>query len=72
MERELLSYYQTLLTEPLVDRSQAIKSILKNIPKEVTKDKSEALMRRITQEEVDESLKVTPLGKAPGPDGFTS
>jgi hypothetical protein len=72
MERELLSYYQTLLTEPPTDRSQAIDSILRNIPKEVTKEKNEALMRPITQEEVDQSLKATPLGKAPGPDDFTS
>jgi exonuclease III len=72
MEKELLTYYQTLLTEPPTDRSQAIESILKNIPKEVTKEKNEALMRPITQEEVDQSLKDTQLGKAPGPDGFTS
>jgi hypothetical protein len=72
MEKELLSYYQTLLTEPPTDRSQAIDSILRNIPKEVTKEKNEALMRPITQEEVDQSLKATQLGKALGPDGFTS
>jgi len=30
------------------------------------------MMRPITQEEVDQSLKANPLGKAPGPDGFTS
>jgi hypothetical protein len=29
-------------------------------------------MRPITQEEVDQSLKATALGKAPGPDDFTS
>jgi hypothetical protein len=68
----MLSYYKNLLAEPPVDRSRAIDSILKNIPKEVTKEKNEALMRPITQEEVDQSLRDTPLGKAPGPDGFTS
>jgi hypothetical protein len=67
MERELLSYYQTLLVEPPTDRSQAIDSILRNIPKDLTKEKNEALMRLITQEEVDQSLKATPLGKAPRP-----
>jgi hypothetical protein len=72
VEKELLTYYHSLLTEPPTDRSQAIASILKHIPKEVTKEKNEALMRPITQEEVDQSLKATPLGKAPGPDGFTS
>jgi hypothetical protein len=68
----MLSYYKNLLMEPPTDCSQAINSILKNIPKEVTKEKNEALMRPITQEEVDQSLKDTPLVKAPGPDGFTS
>jgi exonuclease III len=72
VEKELLTYYQSLLTEPPTDRSQAITSILKHIPKEVTKEQNETLMRPITQEEVDQSLKATPLGKAPGPDDFTS
>jgi hypothetical protein len=72
MEKEFLSYYQTLLTEPPTDRSQAIDSILRNIPKEVTKEKNEALMRPITQEEVHQSIMATQLGKDPGPDGFTS
>jgi hypothetical protein len=68
----MLSYYKNLLMEPPTDHSQAIESILKNIPKEVTKEKNEALMRPITQEEVDQSLKDTPLVKSLGPDGFTS
>jgi hypothetical protein len=72
MEKELLTYYQTLLAEPSIGRLPAIESILKNIPKEVTKEKNESLMRPITQEEVDQSLKDTQLGKAPGPNGFTS
>jgi hypothetical protein len=47
-------------------------SIIKNIPKEVTKEKNESLMRPINQEEVDKSLKDTQLVKALGPNGFTS
>ena len=38
IEKEMLSYYKNLLTKPLVDRSRTIDSILKNIPKEVTKE----------------------------------
>jgi hypothetical protein len=71
IEKEILSYYKNLLSEPPIDRSHAIDTILRNIPKEVTKEKNEALMRPITQEEVDQSLRDTPIGKAPGPDGFT-
>ena len=48
IEKEILSYYKNLLTEPPLDRSCAIDSILKNISKEVTKEQNEALMRPIT------------------------
>jgi hypothetical protein len=68
----MLSYYKNLLMEPPTDHLQAINSILKKILNEVTKEKNEALMIPITQEEVDQSLKDTPLGKSPRPDGFTS
>jgi hypothetical protein len=72
IEKELLSYYKNLLTEPPIDRTRAIDSILKHIPKEVTNEQNEVLMHPITQEEVDQALRDTPIGKAPGPDGFTS
>ena len=47
IEKEMLSYCKNLLTKPLVDRSRAIDSILKNIRKEVTKEQNEALMKPI-------------------------
>jgi hypothetical protein len=72
IETELLSYYKILLMEPPIDRSLTIESVLKNIPKEVTKEHNEILMSPITQEEVDQSLRDTPLGKSPGLDGFNS
>jgi hypothetical protein len=68
IEQELLTYYMHLLSEPPIDRTQAIESIIKHIPKEVTKEQNEALMHPITQEEVDQALRDTPVGKAPGPD----
>jgi hypothetical protein len=71
IEKEMLSYYKNLLSEPPVDRSHAIETILKNIPKDFTKENNEALMRLITQEEVDQSLRDTPIGKALGLDRFT-
>ena len=71
IKKEILSYYKNLLSEPPVDHSQAIDTILRNIPKEVTKEKKEALMRPITQEEVDQALRDTPIGKALGLDRFT-
>jgi len=38
IEKEMLSYYKNLLSEPLVDPSHAIDTILKNTPKEVSKE----------------------------------
>jgi len=72
IEKVLLSFYKNLLTEPPIDRSVVIDSILKHIPKEVTKEKNEVLMSHITQEEVYQALKDTPLDKALGSDGFAS
>ena len=72
IEQELISYYKQLLSEPPMDRTQAIESIIKHIPKEVTKEQNEALMCPITQEEVDQALKDTPVGKSLGPDEFTT
>jgi len=65
----MLSCYKNLLSEPPVDQSWAIETILKNIPKEVTKEQNEALMRPITREEVDQALRDTPIGKVVGMDG---
>jgi len=67
----MFSYCKNLLSEPRVDRSREIESILKNIPNKVTKEKNKSLMRPITYVEVDQSPRDTPLSKAPGPDGFT-
>jgi hypothetical protein len=58
--------------EPPTYRSLSIDSILRHIPKEFTKEQNKVLMSPITQEEFDESLMDTPLGKAPWSDGFTS
>ena len=38
----------------------------------VTPEQNATLMRPMTQEEVDQATKSMPLGKAPGPDGFTT
>jgi hypothetical protein len=69
---ELTNYYKELLTETNVDRKATIEKITRHIPTLVTQEKNEALMRPITQEEVDHAVKEMAPGKVPGPDGFTT
>jgi hypothetical protein len=69
---ELTNYYKDLLTETIDDRMPTIDKITRNIPSLITLEHNEALMRPITQEEVDQAVKEMPPGKAPSPDGFTS
>jgi hypothetical protein len=52
MEDELVNYYTNLLSEPILDRSQAINKITQHIPNLITHEQNEALMRPISMEEV--------------------
>jgi exonuclease III len=72
IEEELNRYYQNLLTETKENRNEAITRVTSHIPSLVTPEQNTALMRQITQEEVDQAAKDMPPGKAPGPDGFTT
>jgi exonuclease III len=72
MEATLIRHFQHLLTEPQVDRREAISKITQHVPLLVTPEQNASLLRPITIEEVDQALQETPKCKAPGPDGFTS
>jgi hypothetical protein len=72
IEAELNNYYRDLLTETREDRTATIRRVTSHIPSQVTPEQNAALMRPITQEEVDQAVKYMPSGKAPGPDGFTT
>jgi hypothetical protein len=63
--------YKDLLLEPLVDCTSETKRVTKNIPTLITPYQNVALMKPITQEEVDQVVQDLPKGKAPGLDGFT-
>jgi hypothetical protein len=62
----MVSYYKYLLSETIMDRTQDIRKITQHIPSLITTEQNEALMRLITQEEVDQVVKEIPLGKVVG------
>jgi hypothetical protein len=53
MATTLTDYYKNLLTEPSLNRSDAIAKITQHVPTLVTKEKNLALLRPITIKEVD-------------------
>lgn len=71
IEKLLVDHFKNLLNEIQVNRTEAIMKISKEIPKLVTREQNLALMRRITMEEVEETIKNMKGNKAPGPDGYT-
>jgi hypothetical protein len=72
IEEEIHRYYHTLLIENNRDREEAISRVINHIPKLITLEQNAALNRPISKEEVEKLVKDMPLGKAPGPDGFTT
>ena len=57
--------------ETATNHHVVIEKITQNIPKLVSEKQNDALLWPITQEEVNDTMQQTPVGKAPGPDGFT-
>eukprot|EP00253_Pinus_taeda_P029073 PITA_29073 len=72
IEQTLLNHFQQVHREPEGDKQRAIGKITSNIPKLVTEEQNELLMRPIQPREVDEAMAQMKEGKAPGPDGFTT
>jgi len=68
----LNSFYQDLLTETNMNKEEAIQKVTQHIPKLITSEQNRALVRPITQSEVDSAVKEMPPSKAPGLDGFTT
>ena len=73
IEEELSQHFSDILKEDGGDRSRAINMITDLIPRTVTKENNEIqLVKLVSMQEVEEVIHQMALGKAPGPDGFTS
>eukprot|EP00253_Pinus_taeda_P035376 PITA_35376 len=72
IEEVLLNHFQQVHREQEENRHRAISKITGNIPKLVTAQHNEILMRPINAQEVDEAMGQLKEGKAPGPDRFTT
>ena len=58
--------------ETKTDRLPAIEKIIKIIPKIITEEHNQILLRPISLQEVETAMRQLKVGKAPRPDGFTS
>ena len=72
IQTKRIHYFQDLLTETVGNWHDAIEQITQHIPRLVSEEQNEALLRPTTQEEVNDAMQQNPVGKAPGPDGFTA
>ena len=70
-EKELLGFYKNMLTEPDDNKEEAIRQVLEHIPFLVTKEHYVSLMKPISLQEVETTVKQMVEGKSPGLDGFT-
>jgi hypothetical protein len=68
--KELVSFYNTLLSKPQGENLEAIGEITQHIPILVTPEKNESLLMKITLEEVERDIMDMPIGNSPCLDGF--
>ena len=72
IEAEITQHFFEILREDGGDRGQDIEQITSLIPRLVTGENNEMLIKPIRMWEVEEAVNQMALGKAPGPDGFTT
>ena len=72
IEGEFLNYFKEALQEPNINRIPAINKLLKSIPKVITEEHNNLLIKPISLQEVEEVVQQMKEGKAPGPNGFSS
>lgn len=69
---EFLRHFKQVHSEPLANRNLAIEKIIQKVPKIITEEHNELLLRPILPQEVDVAMHQLKEGKAPGPDGFST
>lgn len=72
IEKELTNHFKIVHQEPATDRQSAINEILQHIPRLITEEHNQLLLRLVTLTEVEEASNQLKAGKASGPNGFTS
>ena len=72
IEEELTNHFKEIMIEDNTDRGQDIDMIIALIPRIVSMEDNESLIKPISMQEVEEIMHLMAQGKAPGPDGFTS
>eukprot|EP00253_Pinus_taeda_P019947 PITA_19947 len=72
IEAEVLNHFKQVHKEPSDDCSQAIQNITRKIPKLISDQHNQMLLKPVDLQEVESTVKQLKVGKAPGLDGFTS
>ena len=72
IQQELLDHFKASLMEPPLDFQAAIESITKHIPALIMDEHNQMLLRPVILREVDQAMAQLKVGKATGPDGFTT
>lgn len=72
IEHEFLHYFKEMSQEPNINRDEAIDNITRQIPRLITEEQNILLLKPISLQEVEIAVNSLKVGKAPGPDGFTS
>jgi len=72
IEQELLTHFRRVHRETETDWLRTIEKIIKIIPKIVTEEHNQILLRPISLQEVETTMRQLKVGKAPEPDDFTS
>eukprot|EP00253_Pinus_taeda_P029510 PITA_29510 len=72
IEKEFLNHFKQVHQEPEINRRPTIERIINNVPKLITEEHNEFLLRPIQTQEVDIAMAQLKDGKAPDPEGFTT